>query len=305
MLWGLHSRANVVGMREDYNPREPIVGATRKPDGGLDTSRAMTMHVEPNEAAKVESDRNIRTVRNMQEVFDGMHLGQNEQHLSLMLQEQWPLINKYLRNTTVSESGDGIHMAPGIAMLGCAMARSGFGRHEIDTGDKKFDEGQEQVSEKRCKAATDVFNQVLGKIFPQGMSGEVILAGLSIPNGEANRATFEALRTGLSSLYAEGLPHDDLGLLSYQSKIDLLIEQVGDRLGESADINAQLGVDGKITPEESRLYEKDMLTMSIVLKELHNLRWESVRHKYGSHAYDNFSATNLKRIESLERKVKG
>src|SRR3989344_8088359 len=112
-----------------------IVGATRKSDGNLDTSRAMTILEDPAVAAKRERERNVRTVRNLNTVFgEVQHLGPEQQYYKSMVNEQMPLMTRYLREDTKRDESDWSDnsMAPGVALLGAAVARTGFGWHERD-----------------------------------------------------------------------------------------------------------------------------------------------------------------------------
>jgi len=294
-------------MKEQFTPKEYLVGAKKDAEGNIDTSKAMVMRVDAEKVAEAEQKRNTETVRNLSEVFGKMDIGPDDTHMSLMFQEQGPLITKYLKDKTKGGEGGEIYnqMAPGIAMLGFEMARSGFGRGEIDSGDEKLNKELEATSKKRYQAAENVFNQLMNKMYPEGTSrGDVLIAQLDVPLGEANEPVFSEIKTGLEKLYNEGLPNGDKEILEYQSQIDALIERAGDTLGESAERNAKLGVEGTITTEEQEKYQTDMLTMAMTLKELQNLRRESVRHKYMSRSYDNFQPADLKKIEGLERKIK-
>ncbi len=294
-------------MKEQFTPKESLVGTKKDAEGNIDTSRAAVMRVNAEKATEVEKNKNIETIRNLSEVFGKMSIGSDEKHISLMFQEQGPLITKYLKDKTKGGEGGEIYnqMAPGIAMLGFEMARSGFGREEIDSGDEILNKKLETTSKKRYQAAENVFNQLMNKMYPEGTSsGEVLTAQLDAPLGKANVPVFAEIKSGLERLYDSGLPNDDKEILEYQSQIDSLIQLVGDTLGESASRNAELGVEGTITTEEQERYQTDMLTMAMALKELHNLRRESVRHKHMSRSYDTFSPTDLKRIEGLEKKIK-
>ncbi|MBU0661632.1 hypothetical protein KKG22_05685 [Patescibacteria group bacterium] len=289
-------------------PNEYLVGAKKDAEGNIDTSRAMSMHVDDEAMIKAEQKRNVKDIRNLTEVFGGMELTEDDQHLSLLFQEQSPLITKYLKKDTRGGEGGEIYnqMAPGIAMLGFELARSGFGRSEINSGDPKFDEELERIAKNRYKAAESVFNQLLNKMYPEGTSsGDVLLRQLEVPQDEAaNQSIFLEIKNKLQALYEKGLPDSDEAILKYQNELDFLIEQTGDALGESAETNAKLGVEGKITPEEQSARQTDMLTLVMTLKELQELRKESVRKKMGSNAYDNISPVEIKRIEDLERRIK-
>ncbi len=294
-------------MAEKPTPKEHVVGAKMDTGGKVDTSKAAIMFVDDGEVAAAETERNTKNVRNLQEVFSTLATSPEEQHISLMLQEQSPLIIKYLKDTTKDGEGGDVYndMAPGVAMLGFELSRSGFGGEEVDTGDKELNEQNGKTADKRYKAATEVFDQLIRKMYPEGTSrGDVLLAQLDTPISQGNEATFKTIKDGLTKLYKDGLPHDDKDILQYQRSVDSLINQVGSALGLSAETEAKLGVSGEITPEESKKLRTDMLTMATALKELQNLRRESVRHKYQSRAYENFTPRDLKRIEGLEQKIK-
>ena len=267
----------------------------------------MTILEDPAVAAKRERERNVRTVRNLNTVFgEVQHLGPEQQYYKSMVNEQMPLMTRYLREDTKRDESDWSDnsMAPGVALLGAAVARTGFGWHERDTGDKTFDMEHEKDSDKRYKAATDVFDQLLNKMDPQGKwsHGQGLLTRLMLPNSEASRSIFEPLRAELSSLYEKGVPHDDKGLMGYQNTLDSLIERTGDFLGRMVDIDAQLWVEGKNQQGESEKLQKDLLSTAFALKELQRMRTESVKHKYMNDTHLKFSPIQLKKIEVLERK---
>jgi len=289
-------------------PNEYLVGVKKDAKGKIDTSRAMRLHIDNEAMIKAEQERNIKVIQNLTEVFGGMEITEDDQHLSLLFQEQSPLLTRYLKKDTVADSGGEIYnkMAPGIAMLGFELARSGFGRGEINSGDPKFDEELEKIAKKRYRAAESVFDQLLNKMYPESTSGgDVLLRQLEAPQDEAaNQSVFIEIKNMLQALYEKGLPNNDETILKYQNELDLLIEQTGNALGESAETNAKLGVEGKITTEEQSARQTDMLTLAMTLKELQKLRKESVRKKMGSSAYDNISPVEIKRIEDLERRIK-
>lgn len=296
-------------MRENQpSSNEYLVGVKKDAESNIDTNRAMRMNVDAEAMKNAEQERNINVIRNLTEVFGGMEITEDDQHLSLLFQEQSPLLTKYLKKDTAGGEGGEIYnqMAPGIAMLGFELARSGFGRSEINSGDPKFDEELEKIAKKRYQAAESVFNQLLNKMYPEGTSsGDVLLRQLEAPqDATTNQPVFIEIRNQLQALYEKGLPDNDEAILKYQKELDLLIEQTGDALGESAETNAKLGVEGKITVEEQAARQTDMLTLAMTLKELQKIRKESVRKKMGSNAYDNISPVEIKRIEDLERRIK-
>jgi hypothetical protein len=297
-------------MKKESPTNDYLVGAKIDVDGNIDTSRALNMSIDSNSLAEAEKKRNLQNVRNIQEAFGSMTktLDQEDQHLSLLLQEQGPLITNYLKKDSRGGQGGDIYkqMAPGIAMLGYQMTNSGFGRHEINTGDKKDEEENEVKAKKLYQAAADVFNQLMQKMYPEGIShDDALLAQLDGSLEEANGGIFMQVKNALAELYEKGLPHDNKGISEYQNIIDSLIQLVGNHLGNSVDIQAKLDMDGKGTPEKRENHQADLLTLAMVLKNLHNLRQKLVQHKYGTNAYDNFSPIDLKKIEKLENKING
>jgi hypothetical protein len=296
-------------MKENQpSSNEYLIGVKKDAEGNIDTSRAMKIHVDAKAMEKAEKEGNIKVIRNLTEVFGGMEITENDQHLSLLFQEQSPLLIKYLKKDTAGGEGGEIYnrMAPGIAILGFEVARSGFGRSEINSGDPKFDEELEKIAKKRYQAAESVFNQLLNKMYPEGTSsGDVLLRQLEAPqDATTNQPVFLEIRNQLDVLYEGGLPDNYEAILKYQKELDLLIEQTGDALGESAETNTKLGVEGKITVEEQAARQTDMITLAMTLNELQKMRKESVRKKMGSNTYDNISPVEIKRIEDLERRIK-
>lgn len=292
------------------NSNNYLVGAKKDADGNIDTGRALNMIVDSDDLIKVEKARDLQNTRNIQEVFYGMssNLGPEDQNLSLLLQEQGPLIGNYLKKDTPSGQGGEVYnkMAPGVAILGYQMANSGFGRHEIITGDKQFDGEHESMVRKSYKAADELFGQLMQKMYPEGTShGDSLLIQLDEPLDKMNEGLFAQLKKALEELYVKGLPFDNKGIIEYRNIIDSLIQSVGGELGVLAEIMAKNNMSSQISPEDLENRQGDILTLAMALKELHNLRRRIVRHKYGSSAYDNFSPLDLKKIENLEVKVQG
>jgi len=285
---------------------EYIVGAKKDSEGNLDIGEAAVMRVDAESAAINEKERNAQTVRDLHEVFGKMDMGKDGQHLSLLFQEQSPLIVKYLKEST--EGGQGgdqyLDMASGIAMLGFEVAQSGFGRGAIDYDDPAFDKEIAETLDRRYKAATAVFDTLLQKMYPEGTnSGQVLIEQLDIPFEEASQVSFLEIKKGLSDLYEQKWSDGVVEPSQYQDSIDGLIEKVGDTLGETAELVAKSGVSGEMTNEVAENYKRDMLTLADTLKELQKLRKESIRHKYGSSAYEQLSLTQLRKIEDAERKT--
>lgn len=283
--------------------KEYIAGEGEDSKDILDRGRAVKMSVNSDPV-----ENNVQTLRDLSKVFGGMDIGKDEQHISLLFQEQSPRIIKYLKESTEGGLGGDQYsdMASGIAMLGFEVARSGFGRGEIDSGDDVLNKKLSEASEQRYRAASNVFGQLLQKMYPEGTSREqVLLAQLDVPFGEASHGWFTVIKGRLSQLYEQGVPNEDVELLQYQDSIDGLIETVGDSLGRTAESVAKYGVSGEISDKAASDYKTDMLTLAVTLKELQRLRKESVRHKYGSKAYDQLSPSQLHKIEAAERIAKG
>lgn len=292
------------------NSSNYLVGAKKDAEGNIDTSRALNMSVDRDDLIQAEKARDLQNTRNIQEVFYGMssNLGSEDQSLSLLLQEQGPLIGNYLKKDIPSGQGGEVYkkMAPGVAILGYQMANSGFGRHEISTGDKELDGEHEARVRKSYKAADELFSQLMQKMYPEGTShGDSLLIQLDEPLDKMNEGLFGQLKKALGELYEKGLPFDNKGIIEYRNIVDSLIQSVGNEMGTSVETIAKNNMSKQISPEDLENHQGDMLTLAMALRELHNLRKRLVRHKYGSSTYDNFSPLDLKKIEDLEVKIQG
>ncbi|MFA5954698.1 MAG: hypothetical protein WC817_04140 [Patescibacteria group bacterium] len=297
-------------MEERFIPEEHLVGVTRDAHGNADKSRAVTMHVDAAAAAKAKDQRNVETVRNLGIVFGEMALEPDDQHLVLMLQEQGPLITKYLRETLAIGEGDEVRnqLAPGAAMLGFEMARSGFGRQEENAAADNIDNStkrEQAVAQKRYQAAENLFTRLMDKMYPDDAEPNYASASIrhaELPKQGACIASLLDVQYFLNELEAKGgPPRDKMEMLKYQSRIDLLIQHTGEVLAEAAETNAKQGVEGTMNDEVQENNRGDMLLLARALRVLQEKRRESVRYKYQSRAYDAASPSVLHKMEASER----
>lgn len=250
------------------------------------------------------SDQNDEMLwKKISKIFSLMLSGLQEEDasFSLLLQEQMPLLTKYLKSSTKWGCGGEIYneMAPWIAILWYELSRSWFWRWNIDIWNIDSNLELERISKERYYVSLELFDQLLKKMYPEGTSTWYVLSDqLKNPLSRVWATAYWIIKEGIDKIYQWGLPDDNECILDYQNWLDSLIQFTWDTLGKLVELLCGLW------KEERSDINNDLLTLSMVLKELQKLRMESVKHLFVSDSYTKLHPLDLKKIETLSRKIK-